>query len=300
MQVSGPIRGLLLGTVSLVLCFSVPLIRLVRFAAASGLYSHIILIPFISLYLVWQKRRSLQPGSPPPRRWATVFLIAGLVPLAGVWIPALSGTLLAPQDALALATLSFLLLFGAICCLSLGRETLRSLAFPLGLLLFMVPFPAGLQTLLEAILQHGSAAAAYGFFRMAGTPVFNHDLVFELPGFNNIRVAHECSGIHSSLALFITSLLAGDWFLRSPWRRTILAAAVLPLAILRNGVRIFTIGELCVHVGPEMIDSPIHRRGGPLFFVLSLVPFLLLLIYLMRQERPRCAAGKADGANQAR
>jgi hypothetical protein len=44
------------------------------------------------------------------------------------------------------------------------------------------------------------------------------------------------------------------------------------------------IGLLCVHVGPQMIDSVIHHRGGPLFFVLSLVPLILFMAWLRRQE----------------
>ena len=54
-----------------------------------------------------------------------------------------------------------------------------------------------------------------------------------------------------------------------------LVAFVIPLAILRNGFRILVIGLLCVNVGPQMIHSLIHRRGGPLFFMLSLIPFFL-------------------------
>jgi exosortase/archaeosortase family protein len=60
---------------------------------------------------------------------------------------------------------------------------------------------------------------------------------------------------------------------------------VIPLAILRNGFRVFTIGELCIHVGPHMINSPIHRKGGPLFFALSLIPLFLLLVVLQKSER---------------
>ncbi len=36
-----------------------------------------------------------------------------------------------------------------------------------------------------------------------------------------------------------------------------------------------------------MIDSPIHRRGGPLFFALSLVPLFLLAWWLRGQEQKR-------------
>jgi hypothetical protein len=41
---------------------------------------------------------------------------------------------------------------------------------------------------------------------------------------------------------------------------------------------------LCVHIGPGMINSIIHRRGGPIFFALSLIPLFLLLWWLRRGE----------------
>src|SRR5664280_619940 len=43
----------------------------------------------------------------------------------------------------------------------------------------------------------------------------------------------------------------------------------------------------CARLGPEMIDSPIHRQGGPVFFALSLVPFFLLLIVLWKSDQVR-------------
>jgi exosortase/archaeosortase family protein len=99
------------------------------------------------------------------------------------------------------------------------------------------------------------------------------------------------------LVLFITSLLAGKMFLRSPWNRAWLCLAVVPLALVRNGFRVFVLGELCIHVGPEMLDSPVHHHGGPLFFVLSLVPFFLLL-YFLRKTEPKGAAGPAPNSDK--
>jgi len=74
--------------------------------------------------------------------------------------------------------------------------------------------------------------------------------------------------------------------LTSTWRRAVLVAFVIPLGIVRNGFRILVIGLLCVHIGPHMIDSVIHHRGGPIFFALSLIPLFLLLIWLRRSESP--------------
>jgi exosortase/archaeosortase family protein len=72
--------------------------------------------------------------------------------------------------------------------------------------------------------------------------------------------------------------------LKSPWRRVALVAAVIPLGIIRNGFRVWVIGTLCIRFGPGMIHSIIHRRGGPAFFVLSLIPLFLLLWWLRRDE----------------
>jgi exosortase/archaeosortase family protein len=66
----------------------------------------------------------------------------------------------------------------------------------------------------------------------------------------------------------------------------LLVIVVVPLAILRNGFRIFVVGELCVRISHDMINSPIHRHGGPIFFVLSLIPFFALLLLLRKSELP--------------
>jgi len=108
-------------------------------------------------------------------------------------------------------------------------------------------------------------------------------------------VAPECSGIHSSQVLLITSLLAGNLFLCSHWRRVFLALFIIPLAILRNGIRVFVIGELCVRVNHSMIDSWIHHKGGPVFFVLSLIPFFFVLFWLRKSESKNQDGVKTGG-----
>jgi exosortase len=160
---------------------------------------------------------------------------------------------------------------------------MRAATFPLAFLIFMIPMPDAMADALESASKYASAEVANVLFHLSGTPFLREGLVFQLSNIT-IEVAQECSGIRSSWILLITSILAANLFLKTPWRRFALVAFVIPLAILRNGFRILVIGLLCVNVGPQMIHSVIHRRGGPLFFVLSLVPLLLFLAWLHKGE----------------
>lgn len=267
--------------VFLTLLFIQPLTRLVLYAAQSDLHSHILLVPFITGYLLYIHRA--RPSA------AYRSSIAGTVMVGGIGIAALAAGIewrgsLSINDGLALMALAFVSFVAAGGFLFLGSKWMAASAFPVAFLIFMVPLPDAAVNLLEKASMLASAEAAALYFSLAGTPLVRHGTVFELPGIV-LRVAQECSGIRSSWVLLISSLLASHLFLRTRWRRIVLVAFVIPLGILRNGFRILVIGLLCVQVGPHMIDSSIHHQGGPLFFALSLVPLFLLLWWLRRQER---------------
>ena len=281
---AGQLRRFALVGGILALSFVNPLWELIRMAAASQLYSYILLVPFISLYLIWLKRGSLPAAARPARVVAGVFLLAGLGTLCVYWLGLPNVGEFAKDDYLAVAMVAFLLLLYSVCCLFWGKDTLRAVAFPLAFLLFMIPIPKAALLVIDAFLQKGSALAAAGFFSVAGTPYLQDGLVFQLPDIS-LQIAPECSGIHSTVVLFITSLLASYLFLRTPWKRAVLTLFVIPLGLIRNGFRVFVIGELCVHIGPRMINSYIHHKGGPIFFVLSLIPLFLLLLWLRNSER---------------
>lgn len=283
---SGKNRALVIALAALVVAFALPLMDLVRLSTQSDLFSHIILIPFVSVYLVWLRRGELPAPSAPDRRFVIGAAAGGVVALAAYAYLTRSGAVLAREDRLALLIFAFFAFVIGACAAFLGRRTLVALSFPLGFLVFLVPFPLAVIDAIETFFQHTSAVAAAGFFSIAGTPFFREDTFFQLPGIN-LEVAPECSGIRSSLALFITSLVAGQLFLRSAWKRVILVLVIVPLGIVRNGLRIFVIGELCVRISPEMIDSYIHRQGGPIFFALSLIPFSLFLFLLVRSDRAK-------------
>ncbi|MEZ5276864.1 MAG: archaeosortase/exosortase family protein [Opitutaceae bacterium] len=287
------------GAAAVLALFASSLIQLVAFSLSGSLYSHIVLIPAVSIYLVisasgargdrrWQMadRADSEVGLGRATALGVALLTIGVIAIQVYWFGGdrILGAEAAIESRLAWQMGAFLFAFWGICLVTLPRAKVKGLLFPLGFLVFMVPFPPAVLGAIETFLQHGSADAAYGLMRLAGTPVFREELLLQLPGIN-LEVAPQCSGIRSSLVLFITSTLASYMFLRTNWKRAVLVGFIIPLGMLRNGFRIFVLGELCVRIGPEMIDSAIHHRGGPIFFALSLVPLFLLLWILWKSEK---------------
>jgi exosortase C (VPDSG-CTERM-specific) len=267
----------------LTLLFIQPLTRLMLHVAHSGLHSYILLVPAVAGCLLFIERRSFFAAGR-----GSVFGTASVCAVGFAALAAKTGWngSLSVNDDLALVAIAFVSFVAAGGFLFLGSKWMTAAAFPVAFLIFMVPLPDAAVMWLERVSALASAEAAALYFNLAGTSLVRRGTVFELPGIV-LQVAQECSGIRSSWVLFITSLVASHLFLRSRWRRIILVAFVIPLGILRNGFRILVIGLLCTNVGSYMIDSPIHHRGGPLFFALSLGPLFLLAWWLRRQERRR-------------
>jgi exosortase C (VPDSG-CTERM-specific) len=267
----------------LLAAFAQPLLTLINYAAGSQLFSYILLVPFVSAYLLYLRRTQLPKEHVIDFPLAIVSLAGGLGVLVFTYWLDFAVRAPADNDRLVLLTLSFL------CCLAaggfffFGRDWMQAAAFPLAYLIFMVPMPDAMAEGLEKASISASAEVANLLFHLSGTPFLRAGNIFQLPNIT-IEVAQECSGIRSSWVLFMTSILAANLFLKTRWRRFALVAFVIPLAILRNGFRILVIGLLCVNLGPQMIHSLIHRRGGPVFFMLSLIPFFLVLWWLRKGD----------------
>jgi len=267
-------RLALLGGLAAV-AFAMPLVHWVRYCVADDLFSYALLVPFITGWLIWQQARELKfEFQPAPAVAGVLGAGACLLAVASLFV---GGNGEAGQvNRLTLQILALVAGLNALAVAQLGGVFMRQLVFPAAFLVFAAPIPTSGVQAIEVGLQHASATASGWLFSLTGASYLQQGLVFQLPNIT-LEVAPECSGIRSTLVLFITSLIAGYLFLRRPWQRAAFTALVIPLGIARNAARIVTIGWLCIERGPEMIDSAIHRRGGPVFFALSLVPLFLLL-----------------------
>jgi exosortase len=245
-------------------------------------YSHIVLIPLVAAGLMYLDRRVIFA------RVAYASGLGGLLMTAGValsWVAHMGPVTDPAQNYVSLALLALVVLWAGAFLLCFGPSALRAAAFPMAFLLLMVPIPPRLIHQVITFLQWASAETTYVLFNLLGVPVYRDGFFFTLPGLA-IEVAEECSGIRSFLALVITSLLGGHLLLRTAWTRTSLLLAMLPLAIVKNAVRIVVLSLLAIHVDRGFITGSLHRTGGiPLFFV----SLLLMggLVWLLQRAEAR-------------
>jgi exosortase len=265
------------------LAFFTTLNALVRYSMSDGSSSHIVLIPLVAFFLLYVEREkvfahvstSLAPGIGLALGGVILFWLAsrGPLPQGGNW-------------PLSLETLAVVLVWVAGFFLCYGSVAARTGAFSLLFLLLMVPFPDVILNWAIHGLQEGSTDIAYLIFKAFGTPVLRNGFVLSLPGVT-IEVAQECSSIRSSIALFITCLLAAHLYLRTGWKKWLLVLLCFPLSLLKNGIRIATLTLLAIYVNPSFLTGSLHHQGGFVFFFLALVILLPMFLWMARTDRAR-------------
>ena len=268
-----------------------PLVDLLRTKWLSEYYSHIALIPLVSAYMIFRRKREMFRGTASAHPWGIAAIAAGV----GLYIAGrfLSGEL---DVRASLTTLGALLLWCSAYLVLYGKNGSRRAVFPLAFLLFAVPIPALVIEKIIAVLVVGSTYMTRLLFVALGVPFVQEGPVFRLPGFA-IEVAQECSGIRSSLALLITTVLAGHIFLRKFGNKALLALAVLPVALFKNAIRIVTLYLLSYFVDMRIIMGGfLHRSGGFIFFGLGLFVLGSLLCLLREEESRKSGAKGALGA----
>lgn len=256
-----------------------PLVTLFSLTQQEEHYSHIVLIPCLSLYVFYLDRKTILAST----EWSP--WLGSLVIGFGAWCYWSADAAIFASDQLSMSTLALVVVCWGIVVLCFGITLCCKVSFGLLFLLFMVPLPSFLLDAIIGFLQRSSADTTGILFSLLRVPVFRQGFVFSLSDFT-IHVAEECSGIRSALSLLITSLAAGHFFLRSTWARMGLMAVVVPLAIVKNAFRIVGLSLLANYVDPTFItDSAWHRSGGIPLFLVSLVVLFSLAWLLRRSER---------------
>lgn len=241
-----------------------------KVASASAEYAHVFLIPFISLYLVWQTRVRLRQVPVWTCWWGLPLLLWGVFQYLVV-------------VELGRATpLAFYMIFnlGALVLFLLGFRMALRLAVPVAYLLFAVPTDLLLQPL-SVRLQGVAAIGAEICLNLAGLlldldaermgstlQIFHHGIPLKPP----LNVEEACSGLRMLMAFAALGVAMAYLIQNRPrWFRFTLMAATLPIAIFSNILRITGMG-LAYPWFPGITSGDLHLALG----LLMLVPAIFL------------------------
>lgn len=265
------------------LLWRVPLAATFSLAIHDDQYTHLLLILPISAALIlldWNARDVSTPPSPRVALLVAAFVLGNFV---------MSQMFALPGDILlSLQMLTLVLSCMASFVLCFGPRAFRNSLFPLLFLLWLVPFPGFVVNAIVSFLQHSSAVAARAIFILARVPVEQRGLLIHLPDLT-LEVAPECSSIRSSLVLVVTTMVLAHLLLRTWWKRLLLIALAIPLAVAKNGLRIFALGFLAIRVDRSYLRGRLHYQGGFIFLLIALAGIFLALWILRRGETKRPA-----------
>jgi exosortase len=245
---------------------------LLRYSFGNDDASHVLLIPFISAWLMFIDRRGIFKSLSSDFAVCLTLLVPGIA--AVLW--SIRSEPVSPS----LCAFGLVLVWIAGFALTFGRQALTAARFPLMFLFLFIPLPEALLSRMVYFLQKGSAEISALFFGLTPLPVLREGFVFHLPRFS-IEVARECSGIRSSIALLVLAILVGHFFLRTWWKQVVFVLAGFVVMIVKNGIRIVTLTMLATYVDPGFLYGNLHREGGVVFFMIGLL--LMVPVYWILQ-----------------
>jgi exosortase len=240
--------------------------------------SHGLIVPFVCAWIIWRQRDRIASARVEPNWWGIAIILAGVaVFLAGVF-----------GAEVFLSRVSLLILLAGLAVQLRGWPFFRTLLFPWALLFLTIPLPAIILNEIAFPLQLLASRLASSLLEFFGVPVLLLGNVIQLPSIT-LDVVEACSGLRSLVSLITLAVIYGYLFESSMWRRCLLVAIAIPVAVLANGVRIMGSGLLGQYWDPQKAEGFFHLFSGWLVFLVSLL-FLFLfhaLLSLFNRRSPQ-------------
>ena len=234
-------------------------------------YSHCALIPFVVLYLLWEKRKTLA-SIPSVPSWL------GLVPFGlGIglfWLGELGGEFFTLY-------ISLWLVIVGLSWMHLGWAKIREIWFALVMILAMFPLPNFINVSLSLYLKLISSQLGVWMLHLYGMSAYREGNIIDL-GLTQLQVVDACSGLRYVIPLLVLSLLMAYWFKAALWKRFVLVLSSIPLAVVVNSLRIAITGILCNTWGARVAEDFFHGFSGWLIFMLT-IPVLLLEMWILNK-----------------
>ena len=164
---------------------------------------------------------------------------------------------------------AFFLVLAGFLVAYFGRGSILLLLAPFAAFALAVPVPGYLTVQLSTKLQFVSSVLGAEILHLLDIAVFQDGNIIDL-GVYQLQVAEACSGLRYLFPLVIVAILV-IWLARAPWWGKLLTiAAVVPLTILLNSLRIAITGVLVNTRGIEAAQGFMHYFEGWVVFLVAL------------------------------
>ena len=222
-------------------------------------YNYCYLIPFVVLYLLWEKREEFLP-SPSSPTWAGV---APLVFGVGLfWIGELGG------EYYTMYLSSWFVLLG-LCWMHLGWQKLKIILFPIAFTLTMFPPPNFIYFNLSLKLKLISSQLGVWVLQTLGKTAYREGNIIDL-GFTQLQVVDACNGLRYLFPLIVLAILVAYFSKSAWWKKALVVLSAIPISIFVNGLRIASVGLLYPIWGPSVTEGFFHDFSGWAIFMISL------------------------------
>jgi len=284
---SKTVLGIKVATIALatLVIFHQDLTIIANEALRSELMSHILAIPFLFVYLIYRKRKMLR---------ATISFESQTTKRKSVHAHEMIGALLCLTafllywhgsytfNPVEYHIVSLPIFTAGIVLTVFNPETLNVLAFPLALLLFLVPPPLEMLYTAGTTLSTISSEAAYTVLKTIGLPVTLTSeygtpvITLTKPGSSSISFALDiaCAGLYSLIGFTIFAVFVAYIAREPPWRKITIFLVGLPLIYALNITRIIIIVCIGFLSSVEAAMQAFHLVGG---WILIFTGTLILL-----------------------
>ncbi len=241
-------------------------------------FSHGFIIPFISLYFVWERSKQLSKLSLTPSNYGILIIVIGIFLH---FIGTMGGESFTMR-------FSFIIVLAGIVLFLLGWSHLKELSFPIIFLIFMIPIPSIFLVKITFPMQLFASKVSVIVLQIMGVPVFREGNIIHLTE-TTLEVAEACSGIRSLISLLALGVVFAYFAMKKFWQRVILVLSCLPISIIVNALRVSATGVLASFYGESVAQGFFHEFSGLILFVIAftLMIFMNLLIIKIQQYLER-------------
>ncbi len=232
----------------------------IRWFERDSYYTHGILIPFVTIYLIWQKTEELKKLKPQRSFWGMALIVFGLL------LHMVSSLFLINSS----AGFSMIIVLSGVIVYFYGGEIYKKISFPILFLVFMIPLPSYVIEILSFNLKLLAAHIATGILNDLGILAVQQGSLIKMRH-AYVVVDDVCSGLRSLISLSALGSIFAYWMKPVVWKRVCVFLSTIPIAVLTNICRIIFLAFVAEVWGSQFTSGFIHDISGLSVFLLAFI-----------------------------